>query len=89
MIDDIVIDTNVLVHAQNPNEKRFVDTTNLIKIILDSNTSLCVDEGFNEICKFFGIEPPNINIHELRDTPDLSLSKGDGSTCNQISPCPS
>lgn len=49
MINDVVIDTNVLVHAQNPKEQRFVDSTNLIDTIIDSNTSLCVDEGFSEI----------------------------------------
>lgn len=48
MLNDVVIDTNVLVHAQNPNEQRFEDSTNLIDTILDSNTDLCVDEGFSE-----------------------------------------
>lgn len=48
MLNDIVIDTNVLLHAQNPNEKRFKDSSNLICKILDENTSLCMDEGFSE-----------------------------------------
>lgn len=48
ILNDIVIDTNVLVHAQNPNEQRFVDSTSLIDTILNSNTDLCVDEGFSE-----------------------------------------
>ena len=48
MLSDIVIDTNVLLHAQNPNEKRFEDSLNLINKILEVNTSLCIDEGFSE-----------------------------------------
>ena len=48
MLNDVVVDTNVLVHAQNPNEQRFEDSTNLVDTILNSNTDLCVDEGFNE-----------------------------------------
>lgn len=48
MLGDVVIDTNVLLHAQNPNETRFEDSSNLICKILDENTSLCVDEGFSE-----------------------------------------
>jgi predicted nucleic acid-binding protein len=48
MLNDVVVDTNVLVHAQNPKEQRFEDSTNLIDNILNSNTDLCVDEGFSE-----------------------------------------
>jgi predicted nucleic acid-binding protein len=48
ILNDVVIDTNVLVHAQNPDEQRFEDSTNLIGTILSSNTELCVDEGFSE-----------------------------------------
>lgn len=48
ILNDIVIDTNVLMHAQNPNEKRFGDSSVLINTILISNTDLCVDEGFSE-----------------------------------------
>ena len=48
MLNDIVIDTNVLLHAQNPNEKRFEDSSNFINKILEKKTSLCMDEGFSE-----------------------------------------
>lgn len=48
MLNDIVIDTNVLLHAQNPNEKRFEDSSNFINKMLEEKTSLCVDEGFSE-----------------------------------------
>ena len=48
MLSDIVIDTNVLLHAQNPNETRFVNSSNLINKILEENTNLCIDEGFSE-----------------------------------------
>ncbi len=48
MLSDIVIDTNVLLHAQNPNETRFENSSNLINKILEENTSLCIDEGFSE-----------------------------------------
>ncbi len=48
MLSDVVIDTNVLLHAQNPNEKRFEDSSNLIRKMLYENTSLCVDQGFSE-----------------------------------------
>ncbi len=46
-IDDIVIDTNVLVHAGNPNVKCFSASLQLLKNILDSEFSICVDEGSN------------------------------------------
>lgn len=49
MLNDIVIDTNVLLHSQNPNEQRFVDSNKLIIKILNATTDLCVDEGFNDI----------------------------------------
>lgn len=48
MLSDIVIDTNVLLHAQNPNETQFENSSNLINKILGENTSLCIDEGFSE-----------------------------------------
>jgi len=48
MLSDIVIDTNVLLHAQDPNETRFENSSNLINKILEENTSLCIDEGFSE-----------------------------------------
>lgn len=45
---DIVIDTNVLAHASNPQEKRRAHAVSLISRLLDGSTHLCVDEGFRE-----------------------------------------
>jgi len=47
MLDDIVIDTNVLMHAQNPDELRFSDARQLIESMLACTTSLCIDRGFD------------------------------------------
>lgn len=47
MLEDIVIDTNVLLHAQNPDESRFSDARQLIEQILECTTSLCIDRGFD------------------------------------------
>ena len=47
MLEDIVIDTNVLMHAQNPDEPRFSDARQLIEHMLACLTALCVDRGFN------------------------------------------
>jgi len=60
MLSDIVIDTNVLVHAQNPSVERFVESRNLLNMLLACATMLCVDEGFNfnqtENRSFIGLE---------------------------------
>ena len=47
MLEDIVIDTNVLLHAQNPDELRFSDARQLIEQMLACTTSLCIDRGFD------------------------------------------
>ena len=47
MLSDIVIDTNVLVHSNNPNEQRYEDCCTLLEDLLDSSTKLGVDEGFS------------------------------------------
>ncbi len=47
MLDDVVVDTNVMLHAQNPNEGRFSDSQALLRCLLEIPISLCVDEGFD------------------------------------------
>ena len=47
MLDDVVVDTNVIAHAQNPAEARFADSEALLRCFLELHTSLCVDEGFD------------------------------------------
>lgn len=49
MNGDIVIDTNVLVHANNPEVPRQGDSINFIENLLASELEICVDEGFNII----------------------------------------
>ncbi len=46
MLSDLVIDTNVLVHAQNPSEQRCADARRLLTTLLDTTAVLCVDQGF-------------------------------------------
>jgi hypothetical protein len=46
MLADVVIDTNVLMHAQNPAEERCADSRRLLESLLAAATMLCVDEGF-------------------------------------------
>lgn len=46
MLPDIVIDTNVLCHADNPAEPRCTDSQTLVLRLLAIPTQLCVDEGF-------------------------------------------
>jgi len=41
---DIVIDTNVLVHSGDPNERCFEASVELLSNILDSNSVICIDE---------------------------------------------
>jgi len=47
MISDVVIDTNVLVHADNPMEARSAASRSLLQGLLGVNTVLCVDEGYD------------------------------------------
>jgi predicted nucleic acid-binding protein len=44
---DLVIDTNVLLHAQNPNERRCAAARTLLRKLLKSSTKLCIDDGFS------------------------------------------
>lgn len=47
MLEDLVIDTNVLMHANNSKEERQEDTIKFLKKLLASDTFICVDEGFD------------------------------------------
>lgn len=47
MLDDVVVDTNVLVHAQNPQEDRFGDSVRFVENLLACRALLCVDSGFS------------------------------------------
>jgi hypothetical protein len=46
VLEDIVVDTNVLMHADNPNEVRQADATDFLTRLLDAETRLSVDKGF-------------------------------------------
>ena len=47
MLRDIVVDTNVFVHASNPGVSYYSEAKNLVTTLKRSPTSLCVDEGFD------------------------------------------
>ena len=47
MIDDIVVDTNVLAHAGNPDEARQQSSIDLVVALKAGKTSICVDAGFH------------------------------------------
>ena len=44
---DLVVDTNVLVHASNDEEERQIDSVQLINYLLGSTELICVDTGFD------------------------------------------
>ena len=44
---DVVVDTNVLVHSQNPKEPRCALSCAFLEKLLGSTTKLAVDEGFS------------------------------------------
>jgi len=46
MLEDILIDTNVLKHANDSNTPYQTDSIELINAMIDTETLLCVDEGF-------------------------------------------
>ncbi len=46
MLIDIVVDTNVLAHAQSPNETRFSDAVIFFRKLVESATKLCIDGQF-------------------------------------------
>jgi hypothetical protein len=47
MLEDIVIDTNVLAHSQNPNEVRYQECCEMLNKLLQCSTVVAVDEGFS------------------------------------------
>jgi predicted nucleic acid-binding protein len=47
MLTDIVIDTNVWVHATNPAEERCDSSKKLLALLRDSDTLLGIDPGFS------------------------------------------
>ena len=47
MLTDLVIDTNVLMHADNPQEPRYADAAQLVVAVAGANVRLAVDEGFH------------------------------------------
>lgn len=47
MLRDVVIDTNVLLHASNPTEIRRQYAHRFLVALQDTNTVVCVDEGFD------------------------------------------
>lgn len=47
MLSDIVIDANILCHAENHQEIRQADCQMLISLLYQTDTALCVDDGFD------------------------------------------
>jgi ABC-type nitrate/sulfonate/bicarbonate transport system ATPase subunit len=47
MLIDIVVDANVLMHAQNPTSGRMEQSLEFVRTLKGSHTHLCVDEGFS------------------------------------------
>ncbi len=46
-MDDLVVDTNVLVHTQNPDCDYFASSVAFVGQILNAELSVCVDKGFD------------------------------------------
>jgi len=46
VLNDIVIDSNVLAHADNPTDGNHESSTELLRVLLASETLLCVDREF-------------------------------------------
>jgi hypothetical protein len=46
MLTDVVVDTNVFLHAENEQERRQLSCQELIGLFWEAKTKLCVDEGF-------------------------------------------
>ena len=49
MLVDLVIDTNVLAHANNPENQHNSASINLIEALYSCSSLICVDEGFSII----------------------------------------
>lgn len=58
-LTDVVIDTNVFVHAGNPDVEHFDGAIKFLKEVLDSETVICVDKNKNEY--------PGKILYEYRD----------------------
>ena len=48
-MDDVVVDTNVLAHAENPNDAWFEASRGFFSALLASNVRWCLDEGFSPV----------------------------------------
>lgn len=47
MLSELVVDTNVLLHADDPRQAHCDDAQALLRDLLEGKTCLCVDEGFD------------------------------------------
>ena len=47
MIEDVVVDTNVFVHSDNPGVDEFESSLRFMNRLLESLVALCIDDGFN------------------------------------------
>lgn len=47
MLRDIVVDTNIFMHAANPTQPRFGAARVFVMRLMGCSTKLCVDEGFS------------------------------------------
>jgi len=47
MLIDVVVDTNIFLHAENTIEQRKAESVNFLERLVQAETSLCVDEGFD------------------------------------------
>jgi len=47
VLSDLVVDTNVWVHAQNPQEARFQDSLNFLSALQSSEVLICLDRNFD------------------------------------------
>jgi hypothetical protein len=47
VLEDIVVDTNVLLHADDTRQPHQADASALLQHLLDGTTALCVDDGFD------------------------------------------
>jgi predicted nucleic acid-binding protein len=46
-MDDVVVDTNVFVHSNNPQEETYAASRQLVEKISNCSAKLCLDEGFH------------------------------------------
>lgn len=48
-MDDVVVDTNVLAHADNPGHAFFESSREFFSALLEAETAWCLDEGFHPL----------------------------------------